>query len=141
MVIPRIVGPQCRSVSTNQGEENALYKHLLCTPICCRGQGQCADPRNFQPFLFPNADGRFTFKQRWKARRAEIEVLAVSGCEKLKRAKRIPVIQDTTVWKRLRPPRPVGAFVPASGSVLPELVQLIVLGVVKTADAHAALFL
>ena len=98
-VIPRIVGPQCKSVGTDNGEDNALYKQLLCTPLRCRGQDQCADPRNFAPLLFPNRATKFCFAPAWKARRAHMEVLADKGEEKLQRAKRIPVLQDNPTMR------------------------------------------
>ena len=93
LVIPRIVDPQCPSFSANKGGEHALYKHLLFTPLRCRGGGHCADPRNCQPFLFRNAAGKFSFKQSWKARRAQIQLLADVAEEKLQHSKRIYVAE------------------------------------------------
>ena len=69
-VLPRIVGPQCASVNDNDGENHALYMHLLFTPVRCMGRDHCADCRNFAGMLFPAASGKYTFEMAWKARRA-----------------------------------------------------------------------
>jgi hypothetical protein len=63
------------------------------------GKDQCADCRNYAPTLFLDSNGRYSFKPTWKARRAHIEVLAMAAGQKLQRAKRIPVFQDTTICK------------------------------------------
>ena len=63
------------------------------------GPDHCADVQHCRPALFPDARGRYSFCRAWQARRAQIEVLADRGQGKSDRAKRIPVIKDTTVFK------------------------------------------
>ena len=50
--------------------------------------------------LFPAASGKHTFKSAWRARRAQVHLLAGYAECKLNRAKRIPVPDDTTLWKQ-----------------------------------------
>ncbi len=99
-MLPRIVGPQCASRKDNDGENHALYMHLLFTPVRCSGRDHCADCRNFGAMLFPAASGKHTFKSAWRARRAQVHILAGYAECKLNRAKRIPVPDDTTLWKQ-----------------------------------------
>ena len=102
-VLPRIVGPQCGPKKDNDGESHALYMHLLFTPLRCLGRDQCADCRNFAGLLFPAANGKHSFKTAWKARRAHVNVLAAYAEQKINRAKRVPVPDDTTLWKQWKP--------------------------------------
>ena len=83
----------------NEGEENAAYKAFHCLLLRCPGPGQCADPLMCQEALFPNAAGRFCFRQHWRAREAEILVLAARGNEKKLRARRLETLADTTLCK------------------------------------------
>ena len=50
--------------------------------------------------LFPNKTGRYCFRSHWRAREAEILVLAVRAHEKKLRARRVDVLADTTLCKR-----------------------------------------
>ena len=50
--------------------------------------------------LFPNKTGRYCFRSHWRAREAEILVLAVRANEKKLRARRVDVLADTTLCKR-----------------------------------------
>ena len=52
-----------------------------------------------QEVLFPNAAGRYCFRQHWRAREAEILVLAARGQEKKLRARRLETLADTTLCK------------------------------------------
>ena len=49
--------------------------------------------------LFPNSAGRFGFRQHWRAREAEILVMAAQAHEKILRARRVEVLADTTLCK------------------------------------------
>lgn len=73
---------KCPSPELNCGEDNAAYKCVIGTLLRCPGPGRCADPLMFAPALFPVPGKRhdpqqYCCRQQWKARRAEIEVLAV----------------------------------------------------------------
>ena len=46
------------------------------------------------------ANGKANFRLAWRARKAQIDVLAASGQEKLDRARRIPVIRDCAQFKQ-----------------------------------------
>ena len=97
----QIVGPQCLRADVNKGEDNARFKAFFFTPICCLGPDECANPLNAKKTLFPDAATALKkFRPAWKARRAEIKVLANRAGEKLESAKRIPVLRDTTLCKR-----------------------------------------
>ena len=98
-IVPRTVGPQCQQQHVDNGEANALYKAILFTPLRCMGPDHCADVQQCRHALFADPKGRFTFRQGWRARRAQIEVLADSAQAKLDREQRIPVIKDTTTFK------------------------------------------
>ena len=98
-VISRYVGPNCERETVNDGEENAAYKAFHCSLLRCPGPGQCADPLMCQEVLFPNAAGRYCFRQHWRAREAEILVLAARGQEKKLRARRLETLADTTLCK------------------------------------------
>ena len=64
-------------------EENALYKHIVGSLLRCTCADRCADPLLFKPFLERSGSavkpGRWCWKLAWKARRAELEVLANRG--------------------------------------------------------------
>ena len=98
-VITRYVGPNCERETVNEGEENAAYKAFHCSLLRCPGPGQCADPLMCQEVLFPNTAGRYCFRQHWRAREAEILVLAARGHEKKLRARRLETLADTTLCK------------------------------------------
>ena len=88
-------------------EENAQYKGLVGSLRCCTCPDGCSDPLLFKPLLFlaggaakpaPQSE-RWSFRLAWKARRAELEVLATRGEEKIDRAKRVSCIWDTTLFR------------------------------------------
>ena len=84
-------------------EENALYKHLMASLTRCTCAEGCSDPMLMKPFLLPTSSAtdtkpaRWSFRRAWKVRRAELEVLARRGEEKIKRAMRVACIKDTTL--------------------------------------------
>ncbi|MCS5671000.1 MAG: hypothetical protein NZ577_03990 [Vicinamibacterales bacterium] len=82
-------------------EENALYKLLVGSLLRCSCAGNCSDPLLFKPLLSrpgtAEKPGQWCWRFTWKARRAELQVLATRGEEKTKRARRVPCIHDTTM--------------------------------------------
>ena len=128
-MIPRNVGPPCASASVNDGEENALYKLIQFSHIRCGGPGQCTDPLLRRSFAMSSracvGDHQHRFVTGWKHVVAGMKIQAERRKPKLERAKRIPVFQDTTVWKTWRPPLPAnGVAVDAACSkvgMVPEL--------------------
>ena len=106
------VGPQCLRSDVNQGEDNAIYKAFFFTCLHCTGADECANPLICSPALFPSVQAEGIpkrFAPAWKARRAEIEVLADRAALKHDMAKRIGVIHDTTAFKGTRIPRSADA--------------------------------
>jgi len=99
-VLPRIVGHMCPKADVNGGEDNAAFKSMLFAPLRCPGPGRCADPLQCRPTLFQNSSGKHAFAPAWRARRAEIELLADDAEAKKQRAKRILVIHDCTLVKQ-----------------------------------------
>ena len=116
------VGPQCKRSDVNGGEDNAVYKAYFHSCVQCPGAEQCANPLMYQQLLYPRIDDvdkylallqntpdlkrkQTRFAPAWKARRAELEVLADRAAEKHDKAKRIGVIHDTTSFKGVRIPR------------------------------------
>jgi hypothetical protein len=105
------VGSQCARSDVNQGEEDAIYKSAFWTCVHCPGSDECANPLIYGPMLFPydedidesnNADkptATKRFAPAWKARRAEIEVLADRAALKHDMAKRIGVIRGCAAFK------------------------------------------
>ncbi len=99
-------------------EDNALYKHIVGSLTRCTCTGTCSDPLLFKPFLCytPTAtkSEQWRFRPAWKARRAELEVLARRGERKTERARRVPCIHDTTLVRgRLAAPAHLDAPDPA----------------------------
>ena len=86
---------------SSKNEENELYKHLVASLTRCTCTDGCADPMLMKPFLLPigsaGKSARWSFRLSWKARRAELEVLARRGEKKIERAMRIACIKDTTL--------------------------------------------
>ena len=84
-------------------EENALYKHIVGSLLRCTCAGSCSDPLLFKPLLGRSGSvakpAKWCWTFTWKARRAELEVLATRGEEKTARARRVPCIHDTTVTR------------------------------------------
>ena len=97
--IPRIVGPSCPRTAVNQGEDNALYKSILFTPLRCQGPQHCADALQCAPCLMQTTKSRYLFRTAWLQRRAQIEVLADAASAKADQARRIAVIRDTTLLR------------------------------------------
>ena len=112
------VGPQCQRSDVNNGEDNSAYKAFFHSCVRCTGAGECANALIYQPLLYPRIDNidkhlaelaadprkcRCTvcFAPAWKVRRYEINILARRGQEKHDRARRIGVIQDTTLFKEV----------------------------------------
>ena len=89
-------------------EENAIYKHIVGSLTRCTCPGGCADPMLFKPFLDLSGSAeqpaRWRFRPAWKARRAELEILAQRGEAKTERARRLPCIHDTTLVRGWAPP-------------------------------------
>ena len=90
----------------NNGEDNAAFKSLLGTLLTCPGRGHCSDPLIARRALFqcsyPSSDDDapvFTCRHQWRARRAEIEVLARRAEASADAAKRIPVLADVTLLR------------------------------------------
>ncbi len=92
-------GPKCERETVNEGEENGAYKAFHCSLLRCPGPGQRADPLMCREVLFPNTAGRYCFQTHWRAREAEILVLALRAHEKKLRARRVEVLADTTLCK------------------------------------------
>ena len=74
-------------------------KFLTHRPFCANNM--LCSCRNHPPHqvLFSTNNSKSTFRDAWKARRAQIECLATSGQRKTNSAKRIPVIHDCTTFK------------------------------------------
>ena len=117
------VGPQCQRSDVNNGEDNSAYKAFFHSCVRCTGAGQCAHPLIYQPLLYPRVENidktlaeiardprkrRHTvcFAPAWRARQSEIKMLAQRGQEKQDKARRIGVIQDTTLFKEVYPSKP-----------------------------------
>ena len=99
-VLPMLEALRCPTPDLNNGEDYAVYKTLVGTLIVCPGPSRCNDPLLFRPAFFPPTDPRIcSCRQQWKARRAEIEVLAVRAEQKCNAAKQIPVIADTILCR------------------------------------------
>ena len=81
-------------------EENALYKHIVGSLLRCTCAESCSDPLLFQSLFSRSGSaakpGLWCCRFTWKARRAELEILATRGEEKTARARRVPCIHDTT---------------------------------------------
>jgi len=114
--LPVMEALKCPSPAKGNGEENAMYKSILGVLLSCKSKDCCSDPMLFKPALFcggprssaeaheacesGDSDAKpvvWSFKRQWKARRAEIELLADRGQQKADNAKRIPCILDTTL--------------------------------------------
>ena len=101
---PMLEALRCSPPDMNNGEDNAMYKTLFGTLLTCPGQSRCNDPLLYRPAFFPPTDPTtFNCRQQWKARRADIELLAVRAEEKSNAAKRIPVLADTTLCRTHNP--------------------------------------
>ena len=100
--VVRFIGPNCQRSNVNEGEENAQYKAFLFSTVRCTGCGECANPLLFRSALAMKANRRFGFAPAWKARRAEIEVLADRAQAKKREARRVEVLQDTTAFRAYR---------------------------------------
>ena len=106
-------------------EENALYKLIVGSLLRCTCPESCSDPLLFKPLLTRSGSaakpGSCCWRLTWKARRAELEVLARRGEEKTERARRVPCIHDTTVARGWLPyVSPTCAETPAP---LPQLLR------------------
>ena len=102
--LPMLEALRCPPPDMNNGEDNAMYKTLVGTLLACPGKSRCNDPLLFRPAFFPPTDPTtFNCRQQWKARRAEIELLAIRAEEKSNAAKRIPVLADTTLCRTHSP--------------------------------------
>jgi hypothetical protein len=98
--LPMLEALRCPPPDMNNGEDNAVYKTLVGTLLACPGQSRCNDPLLYRAAFFPPTDPTtFNCRQQWKARRAEIELLAVRAEAKSNAAKRIPVLADTTLCR------------------------------------------
>ena len=98
--LPMLEALRCPPPDMNNGEDNAVYKTLVGTLLACPGHSRCNDPLLYRPAFFPpNHPTSLNCRQQWKARRAEIEVLAVRAEEKSNAAKRLPVVADTILCR------------------------------------------
>ena len=88
-------------------EENALYKLLVGSLVRCTCPESCCDPLLFKSRLTRSGSaakpGSWSWRLTWKARRAELEVLARRGECKTDNARRVPCILDTTMLRGLLP--------------------------------------
>ena len=85
------------------------FKSVLGTLLTCPGRGHCNNRLmcrdQFRQCRYPTSDDEaavFTCRHQWKARRADIEVLARRAEAKTNRAKRIPVLADVTLLRSHR---------------------------------------
>ena len=98
--LPMLEALRCPPPDLNNGEDNAVYKTLMGTLTACPGQSRCNDPLLYRSAFFPPSDpAAFSCRLQWKARRAEIEVLAMRAEDKCNAAKRIPVVADTILCR------------------------------------------
>ena len=98
--LPMLEALRCPPPDFNNGEDNAVYKSLFGTHLSCPGKSRCSDPLLYRPAFFASSEpGKSNCRQQWKARRAEIEVLATRAEEKCNSAKRIPVLADTMLLR------------------------------------------
>ena len=68
--------------------------------MACPGKSRCNDPLVYRPAYFVQDEpSKVNCRQQWKARQAEIEVLAKRAEKKCNAAKRIPVIGDTMLLR------------------------------------------
>ena len=124
-----------------KNEENALYKHLVASLTRCTCANGCSDPMLMKPLLLPirtsEKPARWSFQLAWKVRRAELEVQARRGGQKIKRAMRIACIKDTTLlrgWLRRAGARGLGC----SRGVADVGPGLVVVPAAWSARGHAA---
>ena len=61
----------------------------------------CADPLMCAPTLYPNSKDIYRYRPAWRAREAEILVLAMRGHEKKMKARRCGTLHDTSLCKVL----------------------------------------
>ena len=61
------------------------------------------DPLNCRPAVFESSTGDHIYRLAWKARRAELEILADRGQAKSDAARRVPVLRDTSICKQWYP--------------------------------------
>ncbi len=98
-VVGRLVGSDCPDIGKDP-EMFAAHHLLLYFPAKgCPGAGGCADPVSFVDCLFQERKHKYRFQPIWKARRAEIKMLSQKAKEKIDRARKFPVIVDTTLFK------------------------------------------
>jgi len=105
MAIPRLVGTQCKQYDENHGEYFALWHSALFTTPRCPGPGACCDPTIFSHFLQRRSINslKHRYAPAWRARVAELKILAARGKTKTLAAKRIPTPLDTTIVKQWWP--------------------------------------
>jgi hypothetical protein len=99
-IVPVYEGASCPIADLLHGEEHARYKSSIASLCRCSGPDHCADALNFSNCLFPLGHkqlGKRTFAMHWKARRAEIEVLADAADVKTRQAKKVACVADTTL--------------------------------------------
>ena len=106
-------------------EDNALYKHIVGSITECTCTDGCSDPLLFKPFMFKAGSaekpGPWRFCLAWKARRAELEVLARRAERKTQRARRVPCILDTTLVRGWAPRSSAGA--PSLSDAAPPMLR------------------
>ena len=111
VAVPRVVGAACSRLDVGDGEENARYKLTLFGLLRCPGTGACADPVSLSAsYLCPGPSKSvtrqdvpvFLFGPAWKARQAEVEILADEAERKIKLNKKLPTLVDCTAFRCLQ---------------------------------------
>ncbi|CAK9022774.1 unnamed protein product [Durusdinium trenchii] len=102
MAVPRVVGAACSRTDVGNGEENARYKLTLFGLMRCPGVGACADPVSLAAaYVCSQQTQDIRFSPAWRLRRAEVEVLATEADRKIRIAKKLPTLADTTTFRCL----------------------------------------
>ena len=105
-VIPVISGFQYKS-EQQDAETSSMIKAIMFSNISCRGPSYCACPSNFAGLLLPGKEKghcKWLFRQYWKIRRCELDILARRADRKAEKASRVLVLRDTTLFKSWLPP-------------------------------------
>lgn len=99
-VLGRLVGSDCPGFNHEREGFAAFHLLLFQTNLSCPGVGGCSDPTALAKALFPLKPSCYCFWPVWRARKAEIKTLADKAFPKIDNAKKIAVLQDTTLFKQ-----------------------------------------
>ena len=77
-----------------------MFKAMLFTPWACAGPTECTNVCKFDHLLASSNGGPATFARAWRLRRSEIAVLAARAEARAHAAKKIPVLQDTLLFRK-----------------------------------------